>query len=380
MPRRSTFTDQAIRNIPPPPNGAVTVWDAATRGFGIRVSSSGSKSFLVLIASGRRQSIGRYPQLSLAQARAEAKRIMAEKTLGRIRPAHTAFDDAKDEFLDDCRRRNKRSTVNEYARLLNRHLRFGRKSIGDIDAHDLIRILNKLTHVPTERHHVYTAARAFFRWAYRQHLIDRNPVERIDLKPPASMRDRVLAPEELGKALELALADRSAFHSIVALLILTGQRRSEISALQWDWISGDHITLPSSITKNSREHRFPIGPMALGIIERLPRFKGSCYLFPASKSRYRGKPATIFNGWGKAKANFDAELRIEPYVLHDLRRTLRTYWAELGISIEVAEKYINHISGMHSGLGRTYNRYPYMAEMRVAVGKWEAHLQKILPR
>src|SRR5512132_4220294 len=92
-----------------------THWDISLKGFGIRIGKH-SKTFVVLIDSGRRHSIERYPLVPLAAARKEARRILAEKQLGKVRPTHAAFDDAKRDLR----------TVRDYTRLLNRHLTFGR--------------------------------------------------------------------------------------------------------------------------------------------------------------------------------------------------------------------------------------------------------------
>ncbi|MDE3176598.1 MAG: DUF4102 domain-containing protein, partial [Pseudomonadota bacterium] len=81
----------AIRTAELPPSGTVTVWDGALKNFGCRITAKGTKSFIVLVASGRRQMIGRYPTLSLAEARAAAKRALAEKTLGKVRPNTTGY-------------------------------------------------------------------------------------------------------------------------------------------------------------------------------------------------------------------------------------------------------------------------------------------------
>jgi hypothetical protein len=91
------LTDAAIRAAKPD----TTIWDASLRGFGVRAGKD-RKSFVVLIGSGRRQAIGAYPLLSLSDARTEARRILAEKTLGSVRPKHIAFDDARDDFLKEC--------------------------------------------------------------------------------------------------------------------------------------------------------------------------------------------------------------------------------------------------------------------------------------
>lgn len=365
------LTDATIRACP---HGTI-LWDSSLKGFGLRAGKT-RKTFIVLVASGRRKRIGAYPLVSLSEARSYAKRLIAEKTLGKIMPTHTAFDDAVAEYLAsaDIASRTRR----DYTRLL-KHFRFKRGNIAGITDRDLRKALGAIA-APSERHHAYTAIRAFFRWAYRQHYIETNPIDRLDLPNPTKSRDRTLTDQELAKALKLALAGRSPFHAIFALLALTGQRRGEIAALEWGWIDRKEntITLPSGVTKNRRPHTFPIGDMAFAVIDALPRINDSLYLFPAAKNRASAKPATIFNGWGKPKAKFDAAAGLTDYTLHDLRRTLRSKWAELHISREIAERYINHVSGVHSGIQAVYDRYSYMPEMREAVEQWERHLSTLL--
>ena len=202
----------------------------------------------------------------------------------------------------------------------------------------------------------------------------------MSFRPPLSQRERVLNDQELGRVLQMALQCRTQFEAIVALLIITGQRRGEIAALQWHWINfGEQIiTLPKEITKNTRPHRFPFGSMTAQILSEIPEQIGKPYVFPASRTRFKDRPATTFNGWGKPKADFEKQLGIPPWTLHDLRRTFRTKWAELGILREVAERYINHVSGVHSGIQAVYDRHTYLPEMRKAVDIWETHLQILL--
>lgn len=373
------FTNQSIRNFAAPPNGTQTYWDSTTRGFGLRVSAQGTKTFMVLIGSGRRQSLGRYPQVKLTDARTAAKQILAEKQLGKIKPTHTAFADAVTDYLAEAETKNKPRTVSDYRRILSRHFDFGRRSIADITPHDISKVLSGLKRTPSERHHAYAGGRAFFRWAFRSNLIHANPFERLQIHSPKPRRERTLSPQELAKVLDLAQDMRIPFHAILSLLALTGQRRGEIAALEWDWIdeAARTITLPAPVTKNGREHIFPIGNRSLSVLSNIPR-KAGPYLFPAARDRYTDRPATVFNGWGKPKATFDDLLQIPPWTLHDLRRTFRTAWAELGIPIEVAERYINHVSGVHSGVQAIYNRHSYLPEMRIAVEKWECYLENIL--
>lgn len=377
MPR-TALTDLAIRRIPQPESGTVTYWDTTVKGLGVRVSKT-ARTFIVLIDSGRRQKIGRYPTLTLADARTEAKRTLAEKTLGRVRPVHTAFDDAKTTFLNECEKTNRPRTVAEYRRLLTRHFPFGRRSVGDITARDITKRLARLNETPAERHHAFTAGRRFFNWCIARHLIETSPMTALSYAAPNAPRDRVLTKEELQRVLKTALQGETTFHRIVALLALTGQRRSEIAHLEWAWIGADRITLPAALTKNKREHMFPIGKVANDVIARTPRLKDNPYVFPAQRDAKKDKPTTVFNGWGKPKARFDKGCGVTGWTLHDLRRTLATNWAALGISQTVTEKYINHISGgSQSPIAQVYNRHAYRDEQRDAVERWEAYLSVLL--
>jgi integrase len=356
--------------------GTATYWDTL-KGFGVRVSSGGTKTFIVLIGSGRRQSIGRYPVISLSDARTEARRILAEKTLGRVRPTHTAYDDAVRDYLAQCEQKNRSGTVKEYRRILTNHFPFGRQSVGDLAPRDIVRRLNGLSDRPSEKHHAYVALRAFLRWCAREHIIDRSPMEHMAPPPALVSRERVLDEDELKAVYKTARDGTTYFHHITALLVLTGQRKNEIAHLEWGWIEGDLVTLPSWLTKNKRIHTFPIGTEAQAILADLPRFEGIPFVFPAE--RQRSSRTTVFNGWAKPKQRFDKECGIHGWRLQDLRRTVSTYMAELRVLQVHVEKLLNHVSGgTQSPIALVYNRYSYMHEMREAVLKWESYLRTLL--
>jgi integrase len=96
-------------------------------------------------------------------------------------------------------------------------------------------------------------------------------------------------------------------------------------------------------------------------------------LFPA-----RGNDGTTFSGWSKSKERLDALCRIEPWTLHDLRRTFATQLASLATPPHIVERLLNHASGKISGVAAVYNRFQYMDEMRVALERWEAKLTRLL--
>lgn len=373
------LTDISIRALKPPAKGQCLYRDKTIRGFGVRVSQGGTKSFVVVHGSNRQFStIGRYPMLSLKDARTEARRLLAEKTLGRTRPVSIQFEDARDRFIGACKAKNKLRTVYDYERIINRHFKFGRTVLRDITQHELMRRVYKLSDTPSEQNHAFVTAKIFFQWAKKNNYVELNPLADLSLPARTHARERVLTPRELSKVYRASLAYPYPFGPIVSLLILTGLRRGEASSLKWEWIDANEriITIPNTNTKNKRTHSFPYGDKVADIVTHLP--KTSEYLFPASRSHVRGKPTLHFNGWTKAKPAFDATLEdVAPYTLHDLRRTFDSTMASLGVALHVSDKLLNHISGAVSGVRATYNRYSYLPEMCEAIVSYERHLDTL---
>ncbi len=372
------LTDITIRNLKPPTKGQVTYWDIAAKGFNVRASQGGTLTYSVVYGVNRqRVTIGRVGVISLKDAREQAKRILAERTLGKTRPLTITFEEAQNRFLEASKHKNRLGTYQEYKRLLDRHFRLSSVPLADITTEEVMRRIHKLRDTPSEQNHAFVAARAFFRWCVRHRLLDRSPIDGLSLPAPTRPRERVLTDDELGAVYQHALAYPYPYGAIVSLLILTGQRRGEIAALRWDWIDGDTITLPSTVTKNRRSHTFPLGETASAVIAGIPQIGD--HLFPATRSHIRGKPTTIFAGWSKSKPRFDKGLDVEPYTLHDIRRTFASTLARLGTPIHVTEKLLNHATGTISGVAAIYNRHTYLNEMREAVQRYEAHLQSLRP-
>ncbi len=380
MPKAS-LTEITLRALKAPDRGQVTYWDTSgVPGFGVRVSAGGAKTFTLVYGPHReRKTIGRYPAIKLAEARQEARRILADRMLGKFHAQAISWDEAKTLFIAHCARKNRPSTVNDYKRLLTRHFPFARRRLSEITPDEIHRRIDRLVDTPSEQRHAFVALRIFLNWAYRKHYIESNPTDRMALGTPHIARERVLTNTELAAVYRTALTDVDTFASIVALLVLTGQRRGEIAGLHWSWIdrSSRLIHLPATITKNKRAHAFPLGDAAAAIVDRVPEC--SDYLFPASRATSRaGKPTTVFNGWGKCKTDFDEASGITDWTLHDLRRTFATNLAALGVAPHVTERLLNHVSGTISGVAAIYNRHAYMEEMREAVRRWEEHLDGLL--
>ena len=365
------LTDMAIKKLVHPISGQVSYWDELTPGFGLRCSVK-SKSFVVMYGVKRQlKTLGRYPVMSLADARTAAKRFFVRFEEGAFsqKVPSVSFENAKERFLQDAAGRNKPRTVADYTRLLNKHFCFDGE-VKDISRQQIMGVVSGLAKTPSEQSHAYVAIRTMMNWCVRQGLIEYSVVPAI--KQASKPRMRVLSEAELPVLFLRAKETTAPFGPIVQLLILTGQRRSEIGQLRWSWIFGDLIVFPEGFTKNKREHQFPISPLVQQMLEGIER-QGD-FVFPAASNA--DKP---FSGWAWHKAKFDKGLEeIAPYTLHDIRRTFATLHAKIGTPIHVTERLLNHVTGAISGIAAVYNRHSYLPEMVQAQQNYEEHLHSLL--
>ena len=365
MVRQMRLTDISIRALKTPNEGAAIFYDDILTGFGVRVSEGGTKSFILTHGRRRqRETIGRVGVIALQEARVEAKRRLAEYTLGREKPKSIGWSDALDKYLGEVAGTCKPRTHADYGYFLKRCVRYGDTKLSDISPHDISATIERLAHSAAVQHRTYTILRAFLRWAHRKHYFDRDPMERMQAPPACTPRDRILTDDELRRVWQAAEDDT--YGKIVKLLIVTGQRRGEITGLTGGMIGTDTITFPSDHTKNGRQHVLPLGVIAKEVLGRA-RPPDVLY-FPA-----RGRK-TPFNGFSKGKAQLDERCGFSDWTVHDLRRTFASGLASLGVQLPVIERLLNHVSGSFGGIVSVYQRYDFMPEMRTAIGRWEAHV------
>jgi integrase len=271
--------------------------------------------------------------------------------------------------------RNKPGTAKEYARLLRRHFlpAFERRPLGEITTRNVCKILDHLVNAPSECFHATVAVKIFFRWAAQRGLVRDNPCEHIRPTTKSTPRDRASSDTEQAIVIRASQQFGFPFGTIVLLLVFTGQRRGEVAALHWEWIDDDATTimLPASVTKNKSKHTFPYGKLVADVLESIPR-QGDL-LFPA-----RGRSDVPYSGWSNNKIALDRVCEIEPWTLHDLRRTFATNLAALGTPPHGVEKLLNHASGTISGVAAIYNQFRYMDEMRAAIDRRERRLAEIV--
>lgn len=206
------------------------------------------------------------------------------------------------------------------------------------------------------------------------------------LKPPSPevSRDRVLTDSELVAAWKAAEQIGYPFGPMVQMLILTGQRRSEVLEAEWREFDLDAATwtIPRGRAKNDRAHVVPLAPHALQILCGLP------HVGQRPRLLFTTTGETAFSGVSKATERLrslaaallpDGD-EAAPWRLHDLRRTFASGCGRLKIPVHVVEKALNHTSGTHAGIVGIYQRHEYEEDRRQAMELWAAHFDELLSK
>ena len=416
------LTDKKLKNLKAPKTGRFEVWDQLVSDdrtlpgtFGIRVTRKGAKSWVIMYrtldaAKGKiqqkRLKIGSYPAMSLAEARKAARDTLLDVSKGtdpaKVKQAARAellgaitFGDALNQFIDKYAKRETRGWK-ETSRVFDKYVK---PDLGDyrLDAVTTLQIRDlveaKAETAPYMANRMLAYLRKFFNWASEREMVDASPVSAI--KPPGkeNARDRILNDGEIRLAWNAFDKMGWPFGHAFTLLLITGQRRDEVTKMRWKDIDEKEClwTLPREATKADRLHEVPLSDLAVEILQSVPRTSNE-FVFSTN-----GK--TPISGFSKAKAKADktaaflqlqadgqdrptekqiAESMLPDWRLHDLRRTVASYMARLGTAPYVIEKVLNHSSGAISGVAAVYNRYAYTEEKRAALDTWSRALEAIV--
>jgi integrase len=367
------LTDIAVRALQPPEQGQVVYYDASLRGFGVRVSQGGSKTFVLQTGPKKkrvRHVIGRYPNVTLAEARAQAKKLSSELTLHQKPTATQTFKEALTIYLDTHCLQFSKSHKSEVKRTLNSYFlpSLGAKLLTNIQTEDVTKILDTLVkQTPPQANRAHVNMKAFLNWCVRRKLISHSPVALLSLPSKPVERDRVLSDAELRRIYIAASEIGHPFGFFCLIAIHTGLRRGTIAAMEWSWITEEHITIPAPAMKGDKPFILPnLINDNLALIPHLhPR-----YVFPSEV----GTPISAFS---KHKRNLDRLCQVEDWTIHDLRRTFRSKLSEWRCcTIDIAERLIDHAP--QSKVERIYDRWHYLPEMREALINYEAHLAQLI--
>jgi len=361
------LTDLSVKALRPSEKH-VTYWSDTTPGFGIRVGKR-SRTWTVMRGRAReRVTIGRYPDVSLSDARKEALRLLSEEPSGPP-PVSKTFKAARDEFLAE----HYRGVTSRWPQLvklmLEKHFKkIEHKQLGEITDEDVSGALGKLAATPSQQLHVYRAVRTFLTWCARppRRYLPRSPME--GYPPPGKDRKgtRILSDDELGAVWNAA---GRGSRLVVRLLILWGTRNEETCSVARVWRDGDALTIPGAHTKNGRDHGIPLLPLAAAILEERP--EAGDYYFPG---RYGNDKPLTAGSLNRFKREIEEETGVCDWTLRDLRRTFRSNLARLKVPRDVCEVLINHAPPV---LDEIYDRYDRLEEKREALAKYEAFLLQL---
>ena len=364
------------------------MFDDEQRGLGVRVTAVGGKSFLVQYRHAgekRRMPLGSCSAISLAKARLAARQIVGAVAAGKD-PAgerKAAAREARREALTlaalieqwealhlKLKRPNYRTAATAtLRRVFAKHLDMPASSL---DRAVAVRVLDGLAKDSKAAMAGATAryGSAFFGWAVKRGTLASNPFERVPIAPTVR-RDRVLSDDEI-RHIWNASNSAGAFNGVVRALLLTGQRRGEVSGLTWSELDRGLTvwTLPASRSKNGKPHVVPLSEEMQSLLDAQPRLSGTDLVFPGERG--------VFSGWSKSKSRLDRRSGVSGWTLHDLRRTAATRMAELGVGPHVVEAVLNHASGHKAGVAGVYNLARYSDEKRRALELWGEHVAAIV--
>lgn len=219
-----------------------------------------------------------------------------------------------------------------------------------------------------------------FRWGIHRRIVEDSPVKLL-YKPGGKEkpRERTLSDEEIRALLSVDPLPRwERLHRTINLLLLTGQRRGELALARWVDIDLKAKTwrIPDEISKSGRGHTVPLSAAAVDELKALKReAEGSPFVFPGKDARSPADPKLLTRNLARAQERF-AKFGIQPFTLHDLRRTCRTGLARLKVPPHIAERVLNHAQERIPG---TYDVHDYLEEKRDALDQWAKYLRGLTP-
>jgi len=417
------LTDRRVRAAKAEPGGRLELWDANMPGLGLRVAPEtpqgpGTKTWFVryrVAGAQRRMKLGTYPALSLSAAHDAARDIFKQVSKGEdpavakcVEPpaAPETFAAVAEEFITrHVRVKNRPVTAKGAERIIRVELitAWGTKPIESITRRNVIDLLDTIVDrgTPIWANRTLAAARKMFNWCIERDIIKTSPCDRV--KPPGNEteRQRVLTDEEVRVIWQAAESLGPAFGPIIRMCLLTAQRKGETTAMRWKDLDLEKMvwTIPREVTKGDRAHEVPLSSLALKVL-RAQNQLGD-FVFPGREPKDNdaqeepkekvGKP---FNGFSKAKDRIDVKAHellqreakergddpekvkpLDPWTIHDLRRTAATGMARLGVPRLVISKIENHVEG---GVTKLYDRYAYDAEKRDALDRWAAKVESLI--
>jgi integrase len=401
--KRAKLGEETIKKLPVPATGNKVFYfagdvlqgAAAPRGFGVRVTAAGARSFVLnyrIRGHEFRYTIGAWPDWSALKAVREARSLRQ-----RIDRGENPLDDRKPEVegrtvsdvLDDFIERYAKPKLRHWkgvASAFNRLVKpeVGKRGVYELRRSDVAEMLDKIEDgsgpVMADR------TRAYFRKALSWYgeRDDRfnlgQAIVRVEPRAAGTARSRILSDDEL-RIIWPVLGESGTLGALLKGLLLTAARRSDVAGMARSEIDKDGIwEIPAERYKTKRSHALPLSKAALALIKEQPPGE---YVFPS-------REGTPFSGFAKSKAALDRAIlaairkaakpgeKVKPlphWTLHDLRRTARTLMARAGVRPDVSERVLGYVI---AGVAGVYDRHSYADEKRDALEKLAGMVERIV--
>jgi integrase len=417
---RLKITKRNVDAAPVPEGNDAYYWDTELRGFGLRVTPRGVRSYVLQFRlpgqAARRMTIGVHGSpWTPEKARERAQDLLMDVKRGDD-PVHAAKKRARaavdlefsryvDTFTENYLKQEWKDSWADAKRQLELHVipHLKGRPLPEIEKHEVAKVIQRLKDRPALARNSHATLRKLFAWAVDQGDLIASPIPAAPT--PVKARKRVLTPDEVVAAWQASYKLSRPMGQFVRLMFATLQRRSEVAELPWAELSelnrvwrqqGERV-------KNETDHLVPLNDLALhllGDIASGPVPTAGNKAWPRKGHVFTTTGSTPISGFSKVKARLDREMLpilqkladnraramgeepelvfLQPWRFHDIRRTGTTQMQALGVPIEVTEKVINHKSGETAGIRGVYNLHAYTDEKRSALNAWGAYLQQLV--
>ena len=403
---RGKITKRVIDTLMPASKD-LFLWDQDLAGFGLKCTPKGNKIYIVQYRMGgrgfptRRYKIGAHGPFTPDEARERARRVLQSIRDGldpmqaKRAQKHNTVEKLIEGFIESRRTKGRRS-ADEIKRVLDREIgkAWRARSVASITKADIHHVLDAIVArgSPIIANRTLAHIKTMFNWAKSRGIVAQSPADNIEKPGEESSRERTPDDSELAEIWRATAKLDWPFEPAIKLLILTGQRREEVAQMRWSELKlAEGIwTLPATRTKNRQPHDIHLSSLALKVIRTVSPMEDCDLVFSTNGE-------TAISGWSKAKRRLDEEIgatrragarelgrdaskvgQMPDWRIHDLRRSIATGLANLGVAPIVADRILNHVPRKQKGqVMFVYNRAEYARERRRALELWGEHIERI---
>ena len=403
------LTDRVAKFTKAPKTGRLELRDAILPGLELRITENDARSWAVLYRSNgrlRRLTLGRYPRLTLADAR-DAARAAFRAIAGGADPATEkrlarggrggldvrSVGQLLDAYVERRLKPQTRSArwQGEVERLIRDYIKpaIGHYAAAELRPALVAELLDRFVDagVPMRARNAHKVIRAAYRWAAGERgILTANPLAALRSPTRDVKRDRVLTDDELRALWSTWLVDASPYAAVCRVLLLTGQRVQEVGRMRWSELGADGAwTIPAARYKTGVPHLVTLPEAARAILAARARVEKSDFVFTHG--------GTALGAWSKFKADLDVaalaalrkamaergedadQAKLPPWQLRDLRRTARTLLSRAGVAGEISERVLGHAQ---PGVAGIYDRHAYQSEKAAALEQLAALVGRIV--